>query len=102
MRSVREPRQAAPRPTPDEVVARRAAALTPGRVGKPALVGEHDLVALAADQPAEDLLGAAVVVDVGAVEQVDAGVEAGGEIACASSSSVSPPNDIVPSPSARP
>ncbi len=53
------------RPRCARVVAHRVAALG----------GQHDPVAAAAQRLAEDLLGHAVVVDVGGVEQRDAGVE---------------------------
>ena len=46
-------------------------------VGKYAFVASTMLVALAAHEPAEELLGAALVVDVGRVDEVDAGVARG-------------------------
>src|ERR1044071_7965665 len=60
-----------------QVVARRTAVVGPLAHREVRLGRDHDLVALAAHQPAEHLLGAAVVVDVGAVEQVDPGVARG-------------------------
>src|SRR5687768_17174243 len=56
-------------------VAARAAArvdVVAGRVE--ALGGDDELVALAADQPAEDLLGASLAVLVGGVEEIDPGL----------------------------
>ena len=51
----------------------------PGGAREPDLGGEHHVVAHGCDEPPEDRLRAAVGVDVGAVEQVDAGVEAGSD-----------------------
>src|SRR5690606_24050531 len=60
-----------------EVVA-RAASRVRTRAGREVrLRGEHDVVALAAHETPEDLLGASLVVDVGGVEEVDASVEGG-------------------------
>ena len=55
----------------------RALTSVPGRVE--ALGGDHQVVAAAADQLAQHLLGLAVVVLVGGIEEVDAGIARGAE-----------------------
>ena len=57
-----------------DVAARAAARIDVGAGRVEALGGDHEIVAVALGQPAEDLLGLALVVLVGAVEEVDAGV----------------------------
>ena len=57
-----------------DVAARSAACVDVGTLLAVALGGDHQLVAMALDQAAQDLLGFALAVLVGRVEEVDPGV----------------------------
>lgn len=74
--------------------------MCPGRWGPAQRVGElggqHPVVAVVPDGAAHDFLGAALLVDVGGVDEVDAPALARAMISWEVGSSVGPPNIMVP------